>query len=110
MTDEAHGIRADEAHKLALVGRTLVKVPLPDVEVRLSRELADAAVAAWEREDLEDSLETPEQRTLRHRAGSFALIGLAVQERGRAEEDIVVVPLNAGLIALPVDAADDLPM
>lgn len=101
--------RADEAHKLALIGRLLVKVPLPDVEVRLPRELAEAAVAAWERDDFDDSPETPEQRVARHRAGSFALIGVAVKENGRADGDEVVVAINASLIALAVEAADDLP-
>jgi hypothetical protein len=44
--------QADEAHKLALLGRLLVKIPLPDVVARLPRELAEAAVAAWERDGL----------------------------------------------------------
>jgi hypothetical protein len=94
---------------LGLVGHALDRVELPAVEVRLPRDLADAAAAAWDRDDLGEIPETPEQRVTRHRAGSLALIGLAVKERGRLEGDEVVVPLNAGLIAMAVDASDDLP-
>jgi hypothetical protein len=78
------------------------------VEVRLPRELADAAAAAWDRDDLDEAPETTGQRVARERAGSLALIGLAVQETGRREGNHVIVALDAGLIALAVSASDDL--
>jgi hypothetical protein len=109
MEEETHRVRADEADKLARIGEILEGVELPDVEVRLPRELADAAVAAWDRDDLQDVAETPEQLRLRHRAGTLALIGLAVKEHGRPEDTAVVVPLNAGLIGIAVDACDSRP-
>lgn len=95
---------------LGRIGQLLTPVQLPDVEVRLPRKLADAAAAAWDRDDLEDVEETLEQRQLRHRAGTLALVGLAVQEHGRVDGDEVVVPLNARLVALAVEAGDDLPV
>lgn len=78
--------------------------------MRLPLRLARAAVEAWERDD-EGELdpESPQQRVLRHRAGDLALIGLAVEERGRTEGGEVVVDLDPGLIAWAVAAADDSP-
>jgi hypothetical protein len=108
MDSGAHRVRDQEARGLGEIGRRLERLPLPDVEVRLPRVLAEAAARAWGREDLDDVNETPEQRRARHRAGTLALIGLAIKERGRWDGDEVVVPLNAGLVALAVDAADDL--
>jgi hypothetical protein len=108
---EAHQVRSREARTLGEIGALLARLQLPEVDVRLPGELARAAVAAWERDDLDDSpgRETPEQRLKRHRAGSLALIGLAIKERGRWQEDEVVVALNAGIVGEAVDAADDLP-
>jgi hypothetical protein len=100
----------EEAHALAQIGAVLAQADLPTITVRLPAELARAAVAAWERED-EGELEAEsfEQRVIRHRAGSFALIGLAVQERGRADGDDIVVDLSPDVIGSALDAADDLP-
>jgi hypothetical protein len=69
------------------------------------------AVAAWERDDTEGDLdsETYEQRVQRHRAGTLALIGLAISERGRWEADEVVVELHPEELGVAMDAADDLP-
>jgi hypothetical protein len=72
--------------------------------------LARAAVAAWQRDDEgEPEPESYEQRVLRHRAGALALIGLAVEDQGRAEGDEVVVDLSADVIGSALDAADGLP-
>ena len=46
---------------------------------------------------------------LRHRAGALALIGLSVEEHGRAEGGEMVVDLSPDLIGNALDAADDLP-
>jgi hypothetical protein len=111
VVSEAHQVRSREARTLGEIGALLARLQLPEVDVRLPGELARAAVAARERDDLDDSpgRETPEQRLKRHHAGSLALIGLAIKERGRWQEDEVVAALNAGLVGEAVDAADDLP-
>lgn len=109
MESDAHRKRAEEARSLGQIGRLLQRVALPDVEVRFHRALAEAAIRAWERDDLDDVPETAEQRLARERAGSLALIGLAIKERGEWHGDEVVVALNAGLVGLAVAAADDLP-
>jgi hypothetical protein len=110
VSEEARSVREGEAQTLGEIGAVWSRVELPDVEVHLPRALAEAAVAAWNRDDLETvEAETVGERLARHRAGSLALIGLAVTEGGRWEPDAVVVSLNAGLIALAVEAADDLP-
>ncbi len=51
--------------------------------------------------------ETFEQRVQRLRAGTLALIGLSIVERGRREGDEVVVDLGWGLIGAAVEAGDD---
>lgn len=58
---------------------------------RLSRELAEAARRAWLRdEEAVTSEELPEERLLRDRAGTLALIGLAVDERGTVDGNDIV--------------------
>lgn len=100
-----------EARVLGELGSVLASASLPQVEVRLPRELAEQAVAAWERADNEGALdpETYEQRTQRHRAATLSLIGLSISERGRWEDAEVIVELDPTFIGLAVDAADDLP-
>jgi hypothetical protein len=101
----------EDALALGEVGEVWAAADLPRIEVRLPRALAERAVAAWERDDDEGLLgtETFEQRTLRHRAGTLALIGLGVTERGRWEGDEVVVELHPDVIGSAVDASDALP-
>jgi hypothetical protein len=100
-----------DARLLGELGRVLALTELPRVEVRLPKALAELAVTAWEREDNDGPLddETHEQRLERHRAGTLALIGLGITERGRWDGDDVIVELGTGLIALAIDASDDLP-
>ena len=95
---------------LAALGAQVAAMTLPDVEVRMSRALADKAVAAWERDE-EGSLdlEDLEQRIQRHRAASLALIGLSIVNSGKADGDEVLVGLQPGLIGDALNAADDLP-
>jgi hypothetical protein len=101
----------EDAGVLGEVGWTLANSELPRVEVRLPRRLAEAAVAAWERDDTEGPLdpETLGQRIQRHRAATLALIGLSIVNGGRWETDEVVVELSPDLIGVAVDASDDLP-
>lgn len=81
------------------------------VEVRLPRVLAVAAVAAWQREDdqgdFDPGAESCEERIVRHRAGTLALIGAALEDRGRADGDEVIVRLDAWFVGDSLNAADD---
>lgn len=98
-----------DAKVLGEIGQALARTALPKLEVRLARDLAEQAVAAWEREDTQapPEQETSEQRSWRHRAGTLALIGLSVAEGGRWEADEVIVELDPLFIGLAIDAADD---
>ncbi len=87
-----------------------LSLQLTRVEVRIPRPLADAAVHAWQRDDdgdLDLDGETCEQRVVRHRAGALALIGAAVEDRGRLDGADVVVQLDAWLVGDAMHAADD---
>ena len=107
---ERQKIYRHEAELLGQLGAELVRVELPRVEVSVPKALAEAAVAAWERDDDEPlESETFEQRVQRHRAAAFSLIGLEIAERGRPDGDAVVVDLNAHFIADAINASDDLP-
>jgi hypothetical protein len=79
--------------------------------VRLPRPLAEAAVAAWNRDETADvGGESAEQYAVRDGAAELALIGLAVSERGRWEGGQVVVDLDvasAGAAARASRVADD---
>jgi hypothetical protein len=102
----------EEARLLGEIGALLARTDLPKVTVQLPAALARAAIAAWQRDD-EDvgdpDPESYEQRVQRHRAGALALIGLAVEESGRAEGDEMVVELFPDVIGSALEAADDLP-
>jgi hypothetical protein len=84
---------------------------LPQVEFRLPRTLAEQAVAAWERDDGQGPLdpEASEETARRLLAGTLALIGLSITERGRWEGDEVVVEIDPAFIGSAVNAADRLP-
>jgi hypothetical protein len=100
--------RTREAATLAEVGATLRAASLPPVEVRLPAALAERAVAAWERDDvvpLVDPEPLADRRT-RHLAGTLALIGLAIRDRGTPDGDEVVVALPVELAGVAMDAAD----
>lgn len=100
--------RQDEA-LLARIGGELAPQHT-EVEVRLPRDLADAAVRAWQRTDDGDTdleAETCEQRIVRHRAGVLALIGAALADRGREDGGEVVVRLAAWFVGDALNAADD---
>ena len=108
---ESQQIYRQDARSLGELGRLLVRLELPRVEVRLPRALASRRSPHGEREVEEGPLEpeTFEQRVQRHRAATFSLIGLSVAERGRWEGDEVVVELSTHFIADAVNASDDLP-
>lgn len=72
--------------------------------------LATGALAAWERDDTDDTeteTATATERTIRNQAGALALIGLAVDERGvPSGGDQVALELDAWQIGSALDAAD----
>ena len=100
--------RRDEA-LLARIGGALAPQEA-EVEVRLPRDLAEAAVRAWQRTDddpIDLETETCEQRVVRHRAAALALIGAALEDRGREDGGEVVVRLAAWFVGDALNAADD---
>lgn len=95
MVDQEQYVRYREDSKvLAAIGE-LVDAQVGRVTVRLPRAVAEAAVAAWERDELGDvGEETHEQYELRGQAGDLALIGLEISEDGRWEGEEVVIDLH----------------
>ncbi|MFD8599323.1 hypothetical protein ACFV1L_30405 [Kitasatospora sp. NPDC059646] len=85
--------RAD-SKVLAMIGEH-VDAQVGRIRMRLPRAVAEAAVDAWERDELGGRApETHEEYGLRDRAAELALIGLAISQRGRWEGEDVVVDLD----------------
>ena len=106
VTETPTEVRNAEASVLREIGKHLT-LDQPELLVRLPRHLAERAVAAWERDDMADvENETAEQTRHRHQAGTLALIGCAIQARGRYEGEEALVELTPGEIALAIEAAD----
>ncbi|MFB9388672.1 hypothetical protein ACFPM3_22810 [Streptomyces coeruleoprunus] len=114
MSDREQYVRyRDDSKVLAAIGRC-VEAQADRVTVRLPRALAEAAVAAWERDEAtgpdgggEDGAdETREQYAERDRAAELALIGLAITERGRRQADEVIVELDVATAGAAVRAAE----
>jgi enolase len=94
----------EDAKVLAAIGEC-VQAQAGRVTVRLPRTVADAAVAAWERdESAGPGEESRAQHALRDRAAELALIGLAVSERGRWEGEEVVIGLDVASAGAAVRA------
>jgi len=108
VTNEDYARWALDGDVLAQIGLALFGQSL-EVQVRVPRELADAAVAAWQREDSEAPLgeESAEQRATRHRGASLGLIGCSLEEKGWLDGNDVVVKLDAWFIGAALDAADE---
>lgn len=109
-TDDPYELWAEEAAVLGQIGRALFVQPT-SVTVRLPEELGMKALRIWQREGVDGELppsETPEQRTIRHRAGTLSLIGRAIEQRGRKEGDGFVVDLDAWHVGNALEAADDM--
>ena len=108
--DEASGYQRyqREAELLSSIGAALFGQPAT-VTMRIPRKLADLALAAWRQDDGGDPLgpETVEQRITRHRAGTVALIGLCIEQTGRAEGDDIVCELDSWYVGVALEAADD---
>lgn len=103
--------RAD-ARALTAIGACLAP-QLGRVTVRLPRELAEAAVAAWQRDEPagpgSGGPESARRHALRDQAAELALIGLAISERGRREGTDVVVDLDIAAAGAAVRAAEQEP-
>ncbi len=80
---------AEEAKALGRLGQgSFLPEEIPQVCVVLSEEAASTASAAWSwTAQGDDEPESLEDRVVRHFAGSLALIGLAIEERGERLED-----------------------
>ena len=78
------------------------------VQVRLSRELANRAINAWNREDSGElpSGETHEQYHLRSAAATLKLIGLTLESGFREEGEEAVFDLDAWYVGVALEAAD----
>lgn len=76
------------------------------ITVRLPRALAEAAVAAWNRDELAPiGEESPAQYEAREAAADLALIGLALSDRGVPDGDEVSVDLDVTQVAAALRAA-----
>ncbi|WP_318203798.1 hypothetical protein [Streptomyces sp. SCL15-4] len=95
--EEEYARYREDAEVLAAIG-ACVRAGAARIDVRLPRAVADAAVAAWRREETgaleEQREESREQYVLRDRAAELALIGAAIAERGRPDGGDVVVALD----------------
>lgn len=90
---------------LAAIG-TELEGQVGRIGVRLTRSLAESAVAAWNREEAgEIGEESREEYELRDDAAALALIGLAVSERGKWEGEQVTVDLDVVQVAAALLAA-----
>lgn len=95
-----------DAEVLSQIGQALFPQDTK-LTVRLPRDLADLAVAAWLREQTGPAApDTAERRLLRQRAAYLALIGLSVANTGRPDGDEVVCELDAWYIGGALEAAD----
>jgi hypothetical protein len=99
---------AKDGPVLAELGRVLFAQDL-EVRVRIPRQLAERAVASWEREDTGIGLpspESPKQRRIRDRSATLSLIGLSISNAGVQEGDDVVLLLDSWYVGNALDAAD----
>ncbi|MGK8523509.1 hypothetical protein ACRS6B_19055 [Nocardia asteroides] len=106
MTDRSQYARYQQDRDvLATIGTHLAAQPTR-ISVRLPRSMADAAVAAWNREESgEIENESRAEYELRDVAAELALIGLAITARGVWDGDTVVVDLDPARIAAALRAA-----
>lgn len=106
MGDEQYVRYRDDTTVLAAIGACVAR-QTGRVTVRVPRELAEAAVAAWQRtEEGAPGPETPERYALRDGAAELALIGLAITERGRREGEVVAVDLDVASAGAALRAAE----
>ncbi|WP_035858100.1 hypothetical protein [Kitasatospora cheerisanensis] len=106
MNDQGQYVRYREDSKVLAAIGVCVDAQVAPITVRLPKALAEAAVAAWDREELGGlGEETHEQYALRDRAAELAFIGLAISRHGRWEGDEVVVELDVASVGAAVRAS-----
>lgn len=97
-----------DAEVLSQIGQALFPQDTK-LTVRLPRDLADLAVAAWLRDQTSpaapDTADAPERHVLRQRSAYLALIGLSVANTGRPDGDEVVCELDAWYVGGALEAA-----
>ncbi|MET9832640.1 hypothetical protein ABZ078_25790 [Streptomyces sp. NPDC006385] len=104
--DEQYARYRDDTEVLAAIG-SRVAAQTGRVTVRLPRELAEAAMSAWHRDERhEPAAETAGRHALRDGAAELALIGLAITERGRREGEVVTVELDIASAGAAVRASE----
>lgn len=97
---------------LALIGASLYQQDTK-VRVRLPRELADAALMAWQREDedsedLHSHEESAREAQIRRRAGTLALIGASLENAPiQISGDYIIAELDSWYVGEALQAADD---
>jgi hypothetical protein len=99
---------ARDAAVLGEIGRILFPQDT-QLSVRLPKDIADQALAAWRRDEPGAARmvdETPEQRLIRTRAAYLALIGLCVENTGQPSGDEVICELDALYIGGALEAAE----
>ena len=98
---------SSDSDVLARIGSSLDEKD-PSLTVLIPTHLADAAVQAWERDDIDEQplSRSPNEERERHDAAALALIGLAITERGTPNVGGVSVEVSAWQIGTALDAAD----
>ena len=80
------------------------------LSVRLPKELADLALAAWNRDDPAENgpaaQENADQRAVRERAAYLALIGLCIENTAQPDGDDIICDLDAWYIGGALQAAE----
>ncbi|GAA5024304.1 hypothetical protein [Kitasatospora paranensis] len=106
MNDQEQYVRYREDSKVLAAIGVCVDAQVGPVTVRLPKALAEAAVAAWDRDEVGGlGEETYEQYALRDCAAELAFIGLAITRHGRTDGEEVVVDLNVASAGAAVRAS-----
>jgi hypothetical protein len=104
---------AEDARVLGRIGVILFPQDT-GLSVRLPKELANLAQAAWNRDDSSANgstdRETVDERTVRERAAYLALIGLCIENTAQTDGDDIICDLDAGYIGGALRAAEALDM
>ena len=97
---------------LALIGAAVFKQDIK-VRVKLPKELADAAIAAWQREDADSEdlhlhEELLHEKLIRNRAGTLALIGATLEGAPiEIHSDFVIAEIDVWHVGEALQAAED---
>ena len=109
MTRHDYEQYAQDSAILGEIGRILFPQDT-QLSVRLPKDLADQALAAWRRDEpgaARTAQETPEQQLVRTRAAYLALIGLCIENTALPSGGEVLCELDALYIASALQAAEE---